>query len=301
MKNQEIIIQTTIYENYRISSSTNELVKLIEINKNNIDKLLDINSKIQGLYFLVNYCDNCKKIYIGESQDIADRMRDHIKNKDFAKVYIFWLQGDFNLSYWKYLEYYYIKKWENSDFLENKKTQKEPDIDSFGKHKIGHYINIIDEFINFLNINEWYKNKNNNLKSNEMEIDIIEPLNNFQSKIFYFDNSKLKLQIINGKKEWLLLKGSEISINNLDENFYEKKEHLNKNSKYQKFMNSLIKNQNYKIDNNKIILIDDLQISSCSLAAEIVRCYRAYDGWMEWKDQNGVSIKLSCPEIYNKK
>ena len=66
-------------------------------------------------------------------------------------------------------------------------------------------------------------------------------------------------------------------------------------------MNSLIKNQNYKIDNNIIILLDDLQISSCSLAAEIVRCYRAYDGWMEWKDQNGVSIKLSCPEIYNKK
>ena len=36
------------------------------------------------------------------------------------------------------------------------------------------------------------KIKNINLKSNEMEIDIIEPLNNFQSKIFYFDNSKLK-------------------------------------------------------------------------------------------------------------
>ena len=160
MKNQEIIIQTTIYKNYRISSSANELVKLIEINKNNIDKLLDINSKIQGLYFLVNYCDNCKKIYIGENQDIADGIkRVHIKNKGFAKVYIFWLQGDFNLSYWKYLEYYYIKKWENSDFLENKKAQKEPNIDSFGKHKIGHYINIIDEFINFLNINEWYKNK----------------------------------------------------------------------------------------------------------------------------------------------
>lgn len=136
-----------------------------------------------------------------------------------------------------------------------------------------------------------------------MEMDIIKPLNNFQSKIFYFDNAKLKLQIINGKKEWSLLKDSEISINNLDENFYEKKEHLNKNSKYLKFMNSLVENENYKIDNNKIILINDLQISSCSLAAEIVRCYRAYDGWMEWKDQknNGVPIKLSCPEIYNKK
>ena len=66
-------------------------------------------------------------------------------------------------------------------------------------------------------------------------------------------------------------------------------------------MNSLVENENYKIDNNKIILINDLEISSCSLAAEIVRCYRAYDGWMEWKDQNGVPIKLSCPEIYNKK
>ena len=69
MKNQEIIIQTAIYENYRISSSTNELVKLIEIKKNNIDSLSDINSKIQGLYFLVNYCNNREKIYIGEKND----------------------------------------------------------------------------------------------------------------------------------------------------------------------------------------------------------------------------------------
>lgn len=226
-------------------------------------------------------------------------MMDHIKKRGFVKVYIFWLQGDFNLSYWKYLEYHYMKKWENSDFLENKKTQKEPDIDIFGKHKIGLYINIIDEFINFLNINEWYKNKN--LKSNEMEIDIIKPLNNFQSKIFYFDNAKLKLQIINGKKEWLLLKDSEISINNLDENFYEKKEYLNKNGNYLKFMNSLVKNENYKVDNNKIILINDLQVSSYSLAARIVRCYRAYNGWIQWKDKNGDPMKLSCPEIYNKK
>lgn len=69
MKNQEIIIQTAIYENYIISSSTNELVKLLEIKKNNIDSLSDINSKIQGLYFLVNYYDNCEKIYIGEKND----------------------------------------------------------------------------------------------------------------------------------------------------------------------------------------------------------------------------------------
>lgn len=52
-------------------------------------------------------------------------------------------------------------------------------------------------------------------------MNIIKSLNNFQSKIFYFDNSKL--QIINGKKEWSLLKDSEISINNLDENFYKKR------------------------------------------------------------------------------
>ena len=66
-------------------------------------------------------------------------------------------------------------------------------------------------------------------------------------------------------------------------------------------MNSLVKNENYKIDNNKIILINDLQISSSSLAAEIVRCYHSSNGWLDWKDQNGVPIKLSCPEIYNKK
>ncbi|MBR2651840.1 hypothetical protein IKD56_00345 [bacterium] len=68
-------------------------------------------------------------------------------------------------------------------------------------------------------------------------------------------------------------------MNNLKEDDYERKI-LIKKSSYKKFIDSLEMNKNFLFnkDKNKIILIDNIPVSSISLAAEIVGCYNAMDG-----------------------
>lgn len=314
-KNSNIIITTQLYNDYKISKINGESqVKLIEIKRENLDRLSEINSQICGIYFLINNRNNSKNIYIGESGKIAKRIKTHInQGKEFYKAYIFWLcHEDVNESHWKYLEHHYIKKWENSSFFDNAKTQEVPKVNEWDIITINKCIDQIDKLIKFIGIDEIHQNV---IEACEDEKQIIFESKNNQNTpsttvILYFSyndkklkleyNAQLKLEIISGRTKWTLLKGSEISLNNLKEDDYERKI-LIKKSSYKKFIDSLEMNKNFSFnkDKNKIILIDNIPVSSISLAAEIVSCYNAMDGWTKWKNEkNGVSAKEAYPEIH---
>lgn len=77
----------------------------------------------QGVYLLLGEEEGKQKLYVGESENISDRIRSHLKNKDFWDTAIVFFSKNvaLNKAHVKYLEELIIKEAKNAGrvFLEN--------------------------------------------------------------------------------------------------------------------------------------------------------------------------------------
>lgn len=287
------VIKTIIYSGKyyglkRSESSHNKII-MNQFGANLIKTLSDYdNLQKSGIYFLINEKENNAEIYIGQANCLYERFKQHNNDseKEFNKVICFYHLENFSKTYYDYLEYYYIDKINSQNYYicMNGNTRKTPNISEIETIEINIYIDSINEYLDFAEIN--FNNNafdNNSNKSN----------NNIDNNIFYFENASLIYTNVN----FYLLKGSKIKNDNKEwKNKDDKwiKWSKNRKEKFKSFIenniNHLQKNDNY------YTLTNDLKVSSPSWASCLVRGVTSSNGWLDWKNKD----KKTLDEIYRK-
>ena len=232
-----------------------------------------IDLKKTGVYLLFGKSDEGKHlIYIGEAETIIDRLKQHVSQKEFWNEVILFISKDENLNkaHVKYLEsrlYEIASDLKRYDIENNTK----PTRSSISESEIAE----MEEFID-----------NIKLLTNTLGHKVFEELVNttmvkkkkglFQIKAARGANSK-GLPSANG---FIVLKNSEIATTTV--------------KSMQKPLINLIKrlkNEGVLVERNeKIVFIQDYEFTSPSTAAAIVMGRNA-NGLIEWKMENGITLK----------
>lgn len=110
--------------------------------KDNIHRVLQLeHSKNYAIYFLFNDSDD-QTVYIGQSTTGVDRIKNHIKNKDFWSYCILIVSDNnsFDHSTINFLEYFFIEEFKKTYFtLDNVQSKPDPVINSFSKVTYNNY------------------------------------------------------------------------------------------------------------------------------------------------------------------
>ena len=232
-----------------------------------------IDLKKTGVYLLFGKSDEGKHlIYIGEAETIIDRLKQHVSQKEFWNEVILFISKDENLNkaHVKYLEsrlYEIASDLKRYDIENNTK----PTRSSISESEIAE----MEEFID-----------NIKLLTNTLGHKVFEELVNttmvkkkkglFQIKAARGANSK-GLPSPNG---FVVLKNSEIATTTVK-------------SMQKPFINIIkrLKNEGVLVERNeKIVFIQDYEFTSPSTAAAIVMGRNA-NGLVEWKMENGITLK----------
>lgn len=288
------VIKTIIYSGKyyglkRSESSHNKII-MNQFGANLIKTLSDYNDlQKSGIYFLINEKDNNTEIYIGQATCLYERLKQHNNDpkKEFNKIICFYSLENFSKTYFDYLEYYFIDKINSQDYYicMNGNNRKTPNISEFETIEINSYIDSINEYLDFAEINF----NNNTFDNNSNKSD--NSLN--ENNIFYFENASL----IYTNGNFYLLKGSKIKNNIKESNNNDDlriKWYKNRNDKFKSFIENNIeylqKNEDYYILNN------NLKVSSPSFAGCLAKGVVSCNGWFDWKNKD----KKTLDEIYRK-
>lgn len=219
------------------------------------------------IYFLVgkNY------LYVGQTQDIKERIKNHDKNKyNWEKVVVFLRDGDpFNKSEVLYLEYLCIttinKIEVDYEKILNQNKPKEPTIHNYMKQAIIEAFNKIKIIIDFLNYPFFLEAKQEGIvkkfycKLQDGTVDAIG---------FYDDVNK----------KFTVEKNSLIRMANINQDVKEV---------YLKTLEKLKTKSEGHLENGK--LKNDITFESLSSASSF--CLgRSSNGWTAWRDENGKPI-----------
>lgn len=67
-----------------------EVIYFSRNNLENLSKIMEKRNKV-GIYFLIGFNENKdqNEIYIGEAEDVIERLKQHNRNKDFLAKWVF--------------------------------------------------------------------------------------------------------------------------------------------------------------------------------------------------------------------
>ena len=104
-----------------------------------------------AVYFLIN----ADRIYIGEADPFAGRIRDHLSSKDWFNKLIFFTGQNFNKAKIQYLEASLIKKvWKNKSLtVDNKKRQNLPNLPDHERSDAERTLHYIIDTLYKINLN----------------------------------------------------------------------------------------------------------------------------------------------------
>lgn len=232
--------------------------------------LKEDNSSNYAIYFLFDDSDNDPIVYIGQSTNGVNRVKDHVKKKEFWSFCIMVVSDNnsFDKSAIDYLEYHFIHKFKNTVYklenIDNRNTQ--PIVNVFQKSTYDNYCNQI-EFMLEANGIDFLEKKN----SKEKDFQFFEASKGIKSKlyvkddVFFLAKDSIISMPIETSKDW-----------NDDGRFYR-----NHSSRFNEL---LVDGKAKLLESNlsKAILLEDIPFKSPSAAAEITSGY-AENGWLFWK------------------
>ncbi|OAV72920.1 GIY-YIG catalytic domain protein [Bacteroidales bacterium Barb6] len=105
-KSIRIYLRDGIITEIKVGEIVNQTIQSIACSRNRVSELANYSeSQRPGVYFLFGL-DEKPKAYIGEAENVYDRIQQHIKGKDFWNEVIFFVSKDENLTkaHVKYLE-----------------------------------------------------------------------------------------------------------------------------------------------------------------------------------------------------
>ena len=242
--------------------------------------------KNPGIYFLLGRKKSENTLYIGESENIANRFQTHMsdKNKDWFEKFIIFTSkmGDLNKAHVKYLEAAFIELSKENlaeiklDNNVKSKSKQDKKIQTFDLAKAEGFQEKMIFVLSNLNLIDFATRKgatNNEILSS--------------GNIFYLnlkkENKDKKAMLIKNGSGYILLKNSYIEK-------YPTKSFLKDKNTMQK-RKELIKAGYIKDLEDVAIVKKDIFFKSPSGAADIVRL-NSTNGWMYWKTKDGMTLDM---------
>jgi len=240
-----------------------------------------------GIYFLLSDNDEETRLYIGEADDSANRIRQHLANKDkeWFENFIIFISKDSNLTkaHVRYLEkelYSLAKENLTTIMLENGTSPPGSNLPACDIADMDIFLENILFVLNNLGIINFAKVKTGQECSQEESKDVFYmPLTKDRTDA---SGNILKGQMVICEEGYKLLKGSYIEPDTRESFkkhiYYNLRQKLEKESLFEKDQNGLLKSK------------EDIYFKSASAAGATVR-NRATNGRTDWKLLSGKSLE----------
>lgn len=250
---------------------SNKVCKALVVPRGDIEKIKTRDeAKRPSLYFLMSQ-NNESHVYIGESENFYDRLRNHQTEKDFWDVAIsfFSQNNDLTKADVKYLEHLSLKTL-NSKSLYNKKESTKPHLPEHQQSSVEEFFEDIKLITGFLGYNFFEK-----IEKKE------------ENEIFYCKRSGIDAKGFYQDGKFIVLKGSKVVKNAISSYSGRSSE-----TGIQKYNNNRISkiNKNFdQLDEKFISLKENISFNSPSGAS----CFclgMSSNGWTDWKNKDGKSL-----------
>lgn len=239
-----------------------------------------------GVYFLFEsrFGDSKPIAYVGESENVSQRLTSHDRNKEFWNEVIIFTSKDENLTkaHIKYLESALVSLSKQADRyqLENGNTPTESSLPRADRDAMEEFVVNVRMVLGVLGypiLEPILQTKHSeNLKSpSSTECEIINPLSELT-----FTVNNLIAKGAATDEGFVLKKGSQFSKTNTD----------SIPGKLANIKDRLLKEGSLKEDGNKLVATEDILLSSSSYAAAIV-AGTSRSGPQSWKAANGKTMK----------
>ena len=281
-------------KNLKTVDLSNWVWKVYIGNRKHVDIIQQIPevSKSTGIYLLLgnDTQTNERFLYIGEADDIAQRIKQHSndKKKDWFEEFIIFVSKDMDLTkaHVRYLEKsMYELSLENLTTIKLKNNCSPPgsNLPEYDIAYMKEFQNNMIFILNNLGIIEFVKtNSGNNINNIDSNNDNLFYLNLTKDRVDTDGNIiKAKLKITDNG--YILLKGSYVESTERGPSF---KTHI-----YYKLRKKLEDDKLFIASDIKGLLQtkEDIPFNSCSAAAAIVK-NRATNGRTEWKHSSGITL-----------
>ncbi|MDP0506861.1 MAG: GIY-YIG nuclease family protein [Fusobacterium sp. JB019] len=233
------------------------------VNKSNIKEIA-----LTGVYFLIGYDEetNKKSVYIGEAENIEERLKQHLKEKDFWTECLFVIsdRNNLNKAHIKYLEnsFYNLAIKSNQYKVINKNEPSKSSISDAEEAEMVEFIDNTKILINTLG----YKAFEPLVSEEKLEKETEE--------ILYLNYKNIKAKALMTSEGFVLLKGSQI--------IEEVKDYIPNGYKALRIK--------YKDKIKNLETIEDLLFNSPSAAAVFVTG-KNQNGPKMWKNKDGKTLK----------
>ncbi|WP_335992744.1 GIY-YIG nuclease family protein [Pseudoalteromonas sp. CH_XMU1449-3] len=241
-------------------------------------------SKKPGCYFLYGVDDESGEpaVYIGEAENVYDRVLNHLANKDFWNEIVFFTSKDENLtkSHVKFLESELVKAAKNANrqLLLNGNTPNQPTLPRSEQASMKEYFQNLKTLLGVLG-------------HKTLEPLIHKPSNFLEKKLDKLDElaSETKLFLnVKGLEAQAILNDEGIVVT--EGSFASKLVKDSLSNGYKKLRTKLI-DSGVVIDNgNNFVFTQDYLFTSPSQAAAVLVGY-AINGRNHWLDSSGISLK----------
>lgn len=230
------------------------------------------NLNSTGIYMLFGRNEEDEEaVYIGEAEEVYNRLQDHLREKDFWNEVIVFISKDENLNkaHIKYLEnkLYHKAKKANRYKVVNGNIPPMPSISEADRAEMNTFGENVEMLVNMLGHKLFSEVQKNIDTENENVLYLKGPRGadsmgaQTSEGFVVFKNSKIASEVVNSFSERLKVKRKE-----------------------------LIDSKKVQVIDGEYIVIEDLLFSSPSLAADIVTG-RSANGLIEWKNEHGVILK----------
>lgn len=284
----------------KIGEIVNQTIQAVSCPRNRVAELATYpEAKRPGIYFLFGSDEetNEPKAYIGEAENVYDRLQDHLAKKDFWGEVIFFVSKDENLtkSHVKYLESrniqiaFSIKRYIIENLNQSQLSSLPPaDRDAMEEFLI--YVKLLLGVLGHKLLEELtvspikQKPQENNLPSSQSEKN--EPTDPNKIEELYLNIGTVKALAYNTDEGIVVKAGSEASTNPAP----------SLSSGYLALRDRLINNGTLKLEGNKYIFQTNYLFATASPAAAIIVGYPV-NGREHWKDKLGRSLKFLESQI----
>lgn len=259
---------------FRIAEVTNSIIEALLIPRKELESVLQTRAELEssGLYFLFakDTIDNEKAIeaYIGESETIKERLKQHNKEKDFWEVAIVFISSNqrwqLNKADIKYLEHSaYIKANLAKRYFINQNIPTRSPVTEAREADLADLLETVDILLTSLG----YPIFTELISNTDTEMN--------HEQIFYTTYRESNAKGIYTNEGFVVLKGSAVSSKEGTKGF--RMNHL-----LEDLMNTGI------IDQNGIFTEDHL-FNSPSTAVDVI-VKGSYNGWDSWKNDKGLTL-----------
>jgi len=256
---------------------SNKTCKALVSPRSSIDKIKNREEVLRpSIYFLLNNDDN--KIYVGESENFYNRVKHHLKTKDFWDYAISFISqnNDLTKADVKYLEYLSISEINNIGNVsldENNQIPSCPNLPEHQKATIDEFFEDIKFIMSFLGYNFFTPTKQT-----------------IKQTTFYCTRGGIEAKGFYDGSKFIVLKGSAIKYKFESAYSGVARKSAQYTESLKKKRSNLIEGNYFDPQNSGIVILKKDFVFNTPSAASCFCLGKSSNGWIDWKDKNGNTL-----------